>query len=64
MTNITKKPLHNGNKGFKKMHLNIISLVGNIDQFRVYASNNQINMALCVLIKPGYMTKSVTMKWV
>ena len=47
MTNITKKPLHDGNKGFKIMHLNIRSLVENIDQFRVYASNNQYGI-MCI----------------
>ena len=42
MTNVTKKLLYNGNKGFKIMHLNIRSLIKNIDQFRVYASNNTV----------------------
>ena len=47
LTNVTKKPLHNGNKGFKIMHLNIRSLIKNIDQFRIYASNNQYDI-MCI----------------
>ena len=47
MSNITKKLLYNGNKGFKIMHLNIRSLIKNIDQFRVYASNNQYDI-MCI----------------
>ena len=45
--NITKKLLYNGNKGFKIMHLNIRSLIKNIDQFRVYASNYQYDI-MCI----------------
>ena len=44
---ITKKPLHNGNKGFKIMHLNIRSLEESIDQFRIHASNNQYGI-ICI----------------
>ena len=47
LTNVTQKPLHNGNKGFKIMHLNIRSLIKKIDQFRIYASNNQYDI-MCI----------------